>query len=76
MTDGCNLAVWLIFQANDFSWYSALKGTFCQPRAMPWGPGNDLGFRRVSTVPSRPFYSDDGHTHYRPFRRPQGMALG
>ena len=36
--------------------FSALKGTCCQPRAMPWGPGNDLVFG-----PERDVLSAQGH---------------
>ena len=32
------VGVWQNFRAGGFSWFSGLKGTFCQPRSMPWVP--------------------------------------
>ncbi len=60
-----------IFGHSVINGFSALKGTFSQPRAMPW----DRATIRFSDL-SRPFHPDEGHTHSRPFPRSQGMALG
>ena len=63
--------VWRIFRANDLSWVSALKGSCCQPRAMPWERGKGR-FIRLEAIGMTLLIGPKNATA----ARSQGMALG